>query len=75
MRWRGGRQSSNINDSRGSSGKKLAFGGGIGAIIIVIISLVTGKDLSQVKLIIGKSKTFRQSDYISDFNSAIYKVY
>lgn len=48
MRWRGGRQSSNVEDARGSSGKKIAFGGGIGAIIIVIISLVTGKDLSGI---------------------------
>lgn len=48
MRWRGGRQSSNIDDARGSSGKKVAVGGGIGAIIIVIISLLTGKDLSGI---------------------------
>lgn len=47
MRWRGRRQSNNVQDSRGSGGK-LAVGGGIGAVIILIISLLTGQDLSGI---------------------------
>lgn len=48
MRWRGKRQSSNVDDRRGASGgKKMALGGGIGAIILVILGLLTGKDFSQ----------------------------
>lgn len=46
MKWQGGRQSDNIDDRRGLSGKKIAAGGGIGAIIIVLISMFTGYDLS-----------------------------
>lgn len=47
MKWRGRRQSQNVEDRRGrSSGRKVAVGGGLGAIIILILSLVTGTDLS-----------------------------
>lgn len=46
MRWRGRRQSDNVEDRRGISGRQVATGGGIGAVIIVIIALLTGKDLS-----------------------------
>jgi predicted metalloprotease len=49
MLWRGGRQSSNIEDRRGISlgGGRLA-GGGIGAVIIVLIALYFGVDPSVV---------------------------
>lgn len=47
MRWRGERESGNIEDRRGmSGGGKVAVGGGIGAIIVLVIGLLTGKDLS-----------------------------
>lgn len=46
MKWQDGRQSNNIDDKRGLSGKKIAAGGGIGAIIILLISMFTGYDLS-----------------------------
>ncbi len=49
MRWRGERESKNIEDRRGFSGKgKLAVGGGLGALIILIIGMITGKDLSGI---------------------------
>jgi predicted metalloprotease len=36
MRWRGERQSTNIEDRRGLSGGKIAIGGGLGSIVILI---------------------------------------
>jgi len=47
MRWRGERESENIEDRRGmSGGGKVAIGGGIGAVIVLVIGLLTGKDFS-----------------------------
>jgi len=47
MRWSNLRRSKNVEDRRGlSGGGKVAVGGGIGAIIVVVIGLLTGKDLS-----------------------------
>lgn len=48
MRWRGHRQSSNVDDKRGVSGGKVALGGGIGIIIMIIIGLISGQDLSSI---------------------------
>ncbi|MFD2968990.1 KPN_02809 family neutral zinc metallopeptidase [Sphingobacterium bambusae] len=48
MKWQGGRRSGNIEDRRGmSGGQKFAFGG-IGAVVIVIISLFMGGDPTQI---------------------------
>src|SRR5690242_7944855 len=44
MRWRGERESSNIEDSRGLSGGKIAVGGGLGTVVIMIIALLFGAD-------------------------------
>lgn len=44
MRWLGGRSSNNVEDRRGKGGG-IAIGGGIGTVVIVlIISLITGKN-------------------------------
>lgn len=49
MRWQGRRQSSNVEDRRGMSGGRIAFGGGIGGILIVVIlSLLLGKNPLQL---------------------------
>jgi predicted metalloprotease len=42
MRWRGERQSTNIEDRRGLSGGKIAVGGGLGTVVILIIALLFG---------------------------------
>lgn len=42
MRWRGERQSSNVEDRRGLSGGKIAVGGGLGSLVIIIIALLFG---------------------------------
>jgi predicted metalloprotease len=48
MRWIGGRSSNNVEDRRGRGGG-LAIGGGIGTVIIVlIISLITGKNPAEL---------------------------
>jgi predicted metalloprotease len=48
MRWRGERQSTNIEDRRGLSGGKIAVGGGLGTIVIMIIALLFGTDPRQL---------------------------
>lgn len=48
MRWRGERESSNVEDRRGmSGGGRIAVGGGIGTLIIIIIAVLLGADPQQ----------------------------
>jgi len=47
MRWRGERQSSNIEDRRGI-GPKVAVGGGLGTVIVLILALLFGADPQQL---------------------------
>ncbi|HEX6716149.1 MAG TPA: neutral zinc metallopeptidase [Pyrinomonadaceae bacterium] len=42
MRWRGERQSTNIEDRRGLSAGRVAVGGGLGTIVILILALLFG---------------------------------
>ena len=44
MRWIDERQSDNVEDQRGVSGRGLAFGGGIGTVIIMVVALLFGVD-------------------------------
>jgi predicted metalloprotease len=44
MRWRGERQSDNVEDRRGFSGAKVAVGGGLGTVLIFIVALLLGAD-------------------------------
>ncbi len=48
MRWRGERQSGNIEDRRGMSAGKVAVGGGLGSIVILILALILGADPRQL---------------------------
>ena len=48
MRWTGRRGSTNVEDRRGMSGGKMAAGGGIGTIVIVLIVWLLGGDPGQV---------------------------
>jgi predicted metalloprotease len=48
MRWRGERQSTNIEDRRGLSGGKVAVGGGLGTLVILVIALLFGADPRQL---------------------------
>ena len=44
MRWRGGRRSSNIEDRRGASAGPKLLGGGVGAIVLVLVAMYFGVD-------------------------------
>jgi predicted metalloprotease len=47
MRWREQRESTNVEDRRGLSGRHIAIGGGgLGTLIIIILALLCGKDPS-----------------------------
>lgn len=48
MRWRGERQSSNVEDRRGMSAGKVAVGGGLGTVLILIVALIFGADPRQL---------------------------
>jgi Predicted metalloprotease len=50
MQWRGRRQSSNVEDRRGISGKGIAVGGGLLGIIIVVVNLLMGGDGQQLPI-------------------------
>ena len=47
MRWRGERESSNVEDQRGIGGK-VAIGGGLGTVLLMIIALLFGADPRQL---------------------------
>jgi predicted metalloprotease len=48
MRWRGERESTNVEDRRGLSGGKIAVGGGLGTVLVFIIALLFGADPRQL---------------------------
>lgn len=48
MKWQGGRRGGNIEDRRGMSGGQKMTLGGIGGVIVVVISLLLGGDPSQI---------------------------
>jgi len=48
MKWIGRRQSGNVEDRRGISGKSIAGIGGVGGIIVAIIFALMGGDTSQI---------------------------
>jgi len=48
MRWRGERESGNVEDRRGFGGGRVAIGGGIGTLIIIIIAVLLGADPQQI---------------------------
>ena len=47
MRWRGERQSTNIEDRRGVSVGRVAAGGGLGTLLLMVLALVFGVDPRQ----------------------------
>ncbi len=62
MRWTGRRQSTNVEDRRGMSGKRVAGVGGIGALIIGIIIYFMGGDPNQLFNALQQG-TEQQTDY------------
>ncbi|MBD1429363.1 KPN_02809 family neutral zinc metallopeptidase [Sphingobacterium litopenaei] len=66
MKWQGGRKGGNIEDRRGmSGGKKLALGG-VGGVIVLLISLFMGGDPGQLlEQMQGGALTTEQGEYQS----------
>ncbi len=54
MRWRGRRQSENIEDRRGSAAPRLAVGGGLGVLIIAVIAVLLGGDPQALLDVVGQ---------------------
>ena len=50
MKWQGRRGSGNVEDRRGMSTGRMAVGGGIGTIVIVLVILLLGGDPSQLQI-------------------------
>ena len=48
MRWRGERESENVEDRRGVSGGRVAIGGGLGTLVVIVIALLLGADPRQL---------------------------
>jgi uncharacterized protein len=48
MLWKGQRQSDNVEDRRGVTGRRVAVGGGLGALALTIIVLLLGGDPQEV---------------------------
>lgn len=48
MRWRGRRVSDNVVDRRRFGGRQMAIGGGLGGILIVVLSLIFGGNADQI---------------------------
>jgi len=44
MRWRGGRQSENVEDRRGMPGGTMMMGGGLGTLVLIVLALIFGID-------------------------------
>jgi hypothetical protein len=48
MRWQGRRKSLNVEDRRGIGGRGLAVGGGLGGLVILVLYLLLGGNLSEI---------------------------
>ncbi len=73
MQWKGRRESDNVDDRRGSGGGRVAFGGGIG-IIIIIVGLFFGKDLTGLVSQIPARTQETQQTPINDEQTKFIKV-
>lgn len=48
MRWRDRRESQNVEDRRGVTGGRIAIGGGLGGIVVLLLALLLGADPRQL---------------------------
>ena len=48
MRWRGRQGSDNVEDRRGLSGGRIALGGGLGGIVLLVVFVLMGGDPIQL---------------------------
>jgi septum site-determining protein MinC len=79
MKWLGREGSDNVEDRRGMSGRKVAVGGGIGTVVVILIVWFLGGDPSQViNTLQGGSDTEQVSstaeeDQMAQFVSVVLK--
>ena len=63
MRWKGRRQSTNVEDRRRLSGRGVAFGGGVGGIIIVARCLLLGGNPEEIQQqLFTEGETYTQAE-------------
>lgn len=55
MRWQGRKQSTHVEDRRGGSGRRIAFGGGIGTLVLIVVALLFGQNPLQLLQTVGGS--------------------
>ncbi|MEM7145541.1 MAG: neutral zinc metallopeptidase [Verrucomicrobiota bacterium] len=60
MRWKGRRQSTNVEDRRHKRGKPLALGGGLGTIVIIVLIILLGGDPQALLEQVGTSTQYQQ---------------
>ena len=72
MLWRGGRQSTNVDDRRGVSGGQIAVGGGILGVIALIVNLLLGGnvDTSQMPNLPGQSRELTPQEQAAENEKA-----
>ena len=57
MQWKGRRESSNVDDRRGMTGKGLAVGGGVIGVIFVLVQFFLGDgDISSLQQILPQQQ-------------------
>lgn len=64
MRWKGERESDNIEDRRGMSGGKMMAGGGLGVIVVALIVMALGGDPSQLLSGLQQAPSQQQGEYV-----------
>jgi len=62
MRWKGRRQSTNVEDRRRLSGKGVAMGGGIGGIIIIALFLILGGNPEDIQQLQTGGASYQQAE-------------
>jgi predicted metalloprotease len=62
MDWEKGEESQNLEDRRGMSPQKLAIGGGIGAVAVLLIAGLLGLDPQKVKQFFGNAPKAEQEE-------------
>lgn len=71
MKWRGNRQSDNVEDRRGISGGQIAAGGGIIGIIVLLLNVFGGENAQQLTPILeqmqqGQQQTTEQRELTAE---------
>lgn len=64
MRWRGGRRSQNVEDRRGMTPRRAA-GGGLGVLVIAVVAMLFGADLSTVLNLLSGSDALAPGSRVS----------